>query len=520
MMKRIEGSTTLSRRNRNDLSNNIDLGFKFQPKQALAFMAEKTELLFGGAAGGGKSWFIRASSILYALSCPGIQIYVIRRELKSLLQSMMSSSEGYPAMLQPLLDAKLVKINNQEHTIQFRNGGKHRNSFASGSCIRLVHIGSDSAIESITGAELHCVYLDEACSIDIPHIAHILTRVRLGSWQPPEDSPYRNMFPKVIYATNPSGPARLHLKEKFVDQLEPYKVYPPETEGSLSKMFIPSLAIDNNALLSSDPGYLQRLRDLDDPVKKDMYLYGKWDIDLEGLFANSYKRQYNTLPQFEIPKYIDVYRAYDHGLSSPWACLYYIEMNGEELEINGQRRTFPRGTIILVGELHGGRLDDPDKGLGLTDYEIGQRIRQYEDLHWKGYNIKQGESDSAAYTKDNNEHCPMEKIIEGYFGRPRMNLNALFYPFWKPKHSRVNGYALMRTMFKACHNYDEVHMEHAGLFAMNHLKYWHRCVPGAPRDPKNIEDCPKGFRDEYIDISRYIVLNKKPTMASAKIVLF
>lgn len=504
----------------NKSSNNIDLGFNFQPKQALAMMAEKCEILFGGAAGGGKSWFIRASAIIYALTNPGIQIFIVRRELQSLLQSMMSSSEGFPAMLQELIDMKLVKINNQEHVIQFRNGGKHRNSFASGSAIRLKHMGNDQAVESITGSELHVLYCDEAASLPPEYIQHLLTRVRLGSWKPPEESPHKNMFPKVVYATNPSGPSRIYLKERFVDQLDPYKMHDPDIEGGLQKMFIPSLAVDNPAMLESDAGYLQRLKDLDDDVKKAMYLYGKWDIDLEGLFSNSYKRQYNTLPNFEIPSDITIYRSYDHGLSMPFALVYYIELNGEELEIEGVRRTFPRGTIILVGELHGGRLDDPDKGIGITDYEIGQRIKEFEMLHFKGRTIKPGPADSAAYTKDNNEACPMDKILEGYFGRKVINKNKLFYPYWKPKHSRVNGYAQMRTMFKACHDYKNILMEHAGLFAMDHLKYWHRCVPGAPRDPKNIEDCPKGFRDEYLDITRYIVLVTKPKMKQIKAVIF
>jgi hypothetical protein len=433
---------------------------------------------------------------------------------------MMSSSEGFPAMLQELIDQKLVKINNQDHVIQFRNGGKHRNSFASGSAIRLKHMGNDQAVESITGSELHMVYCDEAASLPPEYIQHILTRVRLGSWKPPEDSPHRNMFPKVVYATNPSGPSRMYLKERFVDQLDPYRLYPPVTKDGLNRMFLPSLAVDNPAMLDSDKGYLQRLKDLDDDVKKAMYLYGKWDIDLEGLFSNTYIKKHNTIPYFEVPSDITIYRSYDHGLSAPWAVLYYIELNGEEVNFDGQNRTFPRGTIILVGELHGGRADSPDKGLGLTDYEIGQRIKQHEDLHFKGKNIRPGPADSAAYTTDNNLACPMDKIIEGYVGRKTQNKNYLFKPYWKPKHSRINGYSQMRTMFKACHNYKDQYMEHAGLFAMDHLKYWHRCVPSAPRDPKQIEDCPKSFRDEYLDLSRYIVLSLRQTVGQARVTLF
>ncbi len=102
-----------------------------------------------------------------------------------------------------------------------------------------------------------------------------MTRVRLGGWQPPKDGPFANQFPQVFYCTNPGGPSHLWLKENFVDCLVPYTSYDGPSEHSLRRMFIPSLAIDNRVLLETDPGYLQRLKDIDDPVKRKMYLWGK-----------------------------------------------------------------------------------------------------------------------------------------------------------------------------------------------------------------------------------------------------
>lgn len=498
-------------------SNDLALTFNFQPKQALAFNTPNCEMLFGGAAGGGKSWFIRASSILYALECPGIQIYVIRRELKSLLQSMMSSSEGYPAMLQELIEQKLVKINNQDHVIQFKNGGKNRNSFASGSAIRLVHMGNDAAIEAVTGSELHMTYIDEAASLPPEYIQHILTRVRLGSWAPPANSRFMGMFPKVVYATNPSGPSRLWLKKRFVDSLDPYKLSPPEDSTGLDKIFIKSLVLDNPALLEADPGYIDRLKSLDNKDKRDMYLYGKWDVDLNGIFAESFNREFNILPEFTIPRETTIYRAYDHGVVSPWGVLYYIEIIDEDLNINDNRYSFPRGTIILVGEILGAEEDNPDVGLGLTDFEIGRMIKNHEAVNFPGRRIKQGPADNATYTTDNNKHCPMDDIIKGYFGKSRYDKNALFTPFLKPKHSRVNGYSRMRTMFKATHGYNTgKYMEQEGLFTRGTLRWWMRGVPNAPSDPRNPEDVPRGYRDELLDITRYIVLSKTQKLQQIK----
>lgn len=46
-------------------------------KQGLA-----TEILYGGAAGGGKSWMLRAIAIIFAILVPGVQVFLFRRKVK------------------------------------------------------------------------------------------------------------------------------------------------------------------------------------------------------------------------------------------------------------------------------------------------------------------------------------------------------------------------------------------------------------------------------------------------------
>lgn len=135
-------------------SFDIDLKFELQPKQRLMIEAPSSFTLLAGSAGGGKSMGLRFCSITYAISMPGIQIYIMRRELKSLLQSFMEGLGGFPSLLQPLVEAKVCKINYSTNTISFKNGGNKRNKWAGGSVIKLIHLSSDSAIESLTGAEI------------------------------------------------------------------------------------------------------------------------------------------------------------------------------------------------------------------------------------------------------------------------------------------------------------------------------------------------------------------------------
>lgn len=273
-------------------------------------------------------------------------------------------------------------------------------------------------------------------------------------------------------------------------------------------------------VIEADPGYLDRLRDLDDEVKRDMYLFGKWDTDLSGLFSNSYRRESNCLHEFDIPSTMKIRRCYDHGITAPWNVLYYVEVEDETLLIDDKERDFPRGTIIIINELHGGQLKKPEKALELTDYEIGQMIREYEDRVFPKKNVYAGPGDNASWNEDNNRYCPMDSILEGYFNRKVNNKHTLFQPYKKPSKSRIDGYARMRTMFKACRNYKDKFMEQAGLFVTDNCKQWLRCVPGAPRDPKRIEDCPIAYRDESLDCTRYIVLVNQPTVGMIQASVF
>ncbi len=100
---------------------------------------------------------------MYALECPGINIFIFRTELGALKTNYLSSNTGFPGLLQDLIDKKMVKIDNQDNIIRFKNGGKKRNNFASGSSIRLRHMGSDAAVEALTGAEVCVAFIDRFC---------------------------------------------------------------------------------------------------------------------------------------------------------------------------------------------------------------------------------------------------------------------------------------------------------------------------------------------------------------------
>src|SRR5919107_575300 len=94
------------------------LDLKLQPKQTTAFQSEATEILYGGAAGGGKSHLMRIAAIVWCVAIPGLQVYLFRRKYKELLKNHMEGPTGFPQLLGDWIQRKLVKINHSDLTIE------------------------------------------------------------------------------------------------------------------------------------------------------------------------------------------------------------------------------------------------------------------------------------------------------------------------------------------------------------------------------------------------------------------
>src|SRR5438552_2965143 len=95
-------------------------------KQHLAWQAWHDPVvrfpLFGGGAGGGKSWWICEVQLTQAYQYPGIKSFIAREELTRLMQSTYVTWTKVCAHHRiPKADWKL---NGQYHYIQFRNGSR------------------------------------------------------------------------------------------------------------------------------------------------------------------------------------------------------------------------------------------------------------------------------------------------------------------------------------------------------------------------------------------------------------
>ncbi len=492
----------------------MTLDFTLYPKQKLAMSHEHNSCCFGGAASGGKTHLNIRASIIWALTNPGIAIYLFRKQLQDLEKSYISAANGFPSVLRDFIDNGFVKVDLNKKKIMFKNGGAKRNSYIGGSIIHLCHLQKgENDLRGYEGQEIHALILDECCDFSQKEISFLRSRLRLGSWSMPDDSPfkqYKNYFPRMLMTTNPGGVGHAFLKSEWVDIAPPYTVVqmPPE-KGGMRHIFIRSLVQDNTKIMEEEPNYINVLKGSNDKTRVRALLYGDWNISESGILAESWSYDDNIIEPFEIPSSWRIDRCMDWGSSSPFAITYFAESDGTSVKLfNGETRIFPKGTLFLIDELFGCDPTDPSKGLRLDDYKIGQMIKEHEDAYLSKYNVVPGNADGAMWQKSNKNKAIIDDINEGFFGRVIYNNEQLFLRFDKPAGSRKAGFALIRNLLEGAQAINKGDMERKGLYVFSNCKYTIQTVPMLQRSPKDPDDSDPYGNDHIADTMRYRVLAK------------
>jgi len=125
--------------------------FNLHYKQTLCLTSKATEILYGGAAGGGKSHCMRTLAIGYAGFIPNIQVYLFRRKTEDLKKNHLYGKNGFLNILSPLIEKRIVKINESTGKIAFKNG----------SMIHLCHCQHEKDVYNYQGAEIDILLIDE-----------------------------------------------------------------------------------------------------------------------------------------------------------------------------------------------------------------------------------------------------------------------------------------------------------------------------------------------------------------------
>lgn len=291
----------------------IRIPYKPQPRQVRYHQAAGVdELLYGGAAGGGKSEATIWDALKYALQYPGSRQVIFRRTFPDLQRSIITRTlMAYPK--------EIGKYNQRTHEWMFPNG----------SVIELAYWDNDNNYMNYQGAEYDVIRWEELTQFEEAWYKYMLSRCR-GS------KPYPR---SVKSTTNPGGVGHSWVKKRFIDIGPPEEIHAvPELDDSgnplywpdnmpnagqpiiRKRIFIPANVFDNAALLDNDPGYVARLMSLPDAERKQL-LEGDWD-NFAGQYFGEFSRAIHVVKPFAIPAEWKRFRMMDEGYNDPFVCLW------------------------------------------------------------------------------------------------------------------------------------------------------------------------------------------------------
>ena len=329
----------------------IKLDYTPQPKQALLHKCKAKQILFGGAAGGGKSHSGRWDIIGFCLENPGLNAFIFRRSLPEL-----DSNHIQPLKME--MPSELGSFNETRKRFEFYNK----------STIQFQYLERDSDCDRIQGTEIHIALIDEAGQFNAYQLGYIKSRMRLGSFEPVQ----KDYLPRLVMTANPGGQSHNFLKALYIDP-SPAETYfydhtmrdpnNPKDKGWLS-MYIPAKMTDNKYI---DPSYASSFSGLPEELGRALR-EGDWDLVVGSFFGDIWKRDLHVIRPFDIPQHWTKFRSFDWGSASPFSVGWWAVAQGHE--------TIPDDALIRYREWYGAA--GPNRGLRMTAEEVGAGIRARE----------------------------------------------------------------------------------------------------------------------------------------------
>jgi hypothetical protein len=449
---------------------------KLEVKQGLAFNSDATEVLYGGAAGGGKSYYLRTSAIRWCAEVPGIQVYFFRRTLPDLRDNHLRGPTSFQILLDPYLQSGHVKGPSVENEFKFWNG----------SILHLCYCDSENDVEKYRGAEIHVLILDELTHFTEYQYRFLRSRVRRAGLKVPE--PYKDRIPRIEAGSNPGSIGHAWVKRTFISPKPAMEVWrTPPTEGGMVRQFIPAKLADNPHLTKDDPTYADRLRGLGTDSLVRAMLDGDWDI-VAGMAFEKLRRDVHCIEPLTPPQDWLCFGSFDWGSSRPFSFGLWTVSNGNPLP---DGRTYRRGSMIRYNEWYGWN-GKPNEGLRMEAAEVAQGIkaRAKQKLAYIA-------CDPALWKVDGGPSHAETFLRNGVVLR-------------KADNNREPGYVEVRQRIAG----DE---EGPMLYATKncHDGFW-RTMPDLVMDETHTEDLDTDQEDHVYDEVRYACMSRPWMQAPAK----
>ena len=313
------------------------------PQTDFLAAAEK-DVLYGGAAGGGKS-FAMLIDPLRSCHIAEHRALILRRSMPELRELIDKSRELYPKAFKGAKFREVEKLWN----------------FPSGAKIEFGFLERDADVYRYQGQAYSWIGFDE--------ITHLPTEFGWNYLASRLRTTHPDLKTYLRCTANPGGVGAQWVKKRYVEASEPNKTF-KGTDG-LTRKFIPAL-LQDNPYLAEDGEYERMLQSLP-AVQRKQLLEGNWDV-AEGAAFAEFTPDVHVIPPFELPSWWERIKGIDYGYAAESCCLWAAIDPDDK-------------TIIIYRELY---------RKGLTGDALGDTITQMEENEIKSI---PGVLDTAAWSR-------------------------------------------------------------------------------------------------------------------------
>lgn len=271
--------------------------YEAQPKQVEFHKATADEVLYGGAAGGGKSYSIIWDAVTFALAHKNVNIAIFRKTYPELEKSIILEALK-------VIPPHWYTYNKKEHRMYIK---------ATEATIDFNYCQYDSDVYNFQSAQYDRLYFDELTHFNRFVYIYLMSRCR---------STKEGVVPQIKCASNPGNIGHEWVKRRFIEDAVPGELttrQDPDTEVTYTTQFIPA-KLSDNTYLAEDGNYERQLKRM--PIEeRRMLLDGDWTI-LKGQYFSEWRYDIHVVKPYSLPNHWTKIRCLDWGWAKPSAVLW------------------------------------------------------------------------------------------------------------------------------------------------------------------------------------------------------